>query len=138
MYSQPQEHFITLPLVSLEKDNVCLPLVVNVVSKYWGEEIPEDEIMESAKKYPQIKGSIMMEGIELAERHGLASYIYRGSLQDIKTRIDQGIPTIVILPGIYDTVQYASIVAGYNSEERRILTYVPEPDTIAANPRFQI
>lgn len=75
-----------------------------------------------------------MEGIELAERHGLASYIYRGSLQDIKTRIDQGIPTIVILPGIYDTVQYASIVAGYNSEERRILTYVPEPDTIAAIP----
>jgi tetratricopeptide (TPR) repeat protein len=134
LYSQPQEHFITLPLVSLEKDNVCLPLVVNVVSKYWGEEIPEDEIMDSAKKYPQIKGSIMMEGIELAERHGLASYIYRGSLQDIKTRIDQGIPTIVILPGIYDTVQYASIVAGYNSEERRILTYVPEPDTIAAIP----
>ena len=88
MYSQPQEHFVTLPLVSLEKDNVCLPLVVNVVSKYWGEEIPEDEIMESAKKYPQIKGSIMMEGIELAERHGLASYIYRGSLQDIKTRIE--------------------------------------------------
>jgi tetratricopeptide (TPR) repeat protein len=31
-------------------------------------------------------------------------------------------------------VQHATIVSGYNSEERRILTYIPEPDTIGAIP----
>ena len=56
---------------------------------------------------------------------------------DLKKRINQGIPSIIILPGIQETVQHASIVSGYDSEERRILTYVPEPDTIGAIPESQ-
>ena len=133
MQSQP-DHFISLPVVDERDENICLPLVINVVSKYWGEEIPLEEAIEIAKKYPKMKGSIMMEGIELAERHGFVSYIYKGSIKNLKKRIDQGIPPIVILPGIHDTVQHATIVSGYNSEERRILTYIPEPDTIGAIP----
>ena len=133
MQSQP-DHFISLPVVDERDENICLPLVINVVSKYWGEEIPLEEAIEIAKKYPKMKGSIMMEGIELAERHGFVSYIYKGSIKNLKKRIDQGIPPIVILPGIHDTVQHATIVSGYNSEERRIITYIPEPDTIGAIP----
>jgi tetratricopeptide (TPR) repeat protein len=133
LQSQP-DHFISLPVVDERDENICLPLVINVVSKYWGEEIPLEEAIEIAKKYPKMKGSIMMEGIELAERHGFISYIYKGSIKNLKKRIDQGIPPIVILPGIHDTVQHATIVSGYNSEERRILTYIPEPDTIGAIP----
>ena len=55
-------------------------------------------------------------------------------MSDLKKRVDQGIPPIVIMPGIKATVQHAMIVSGYNSEERRILTYVPEPDTVGAIP----
>ena len=36
--SQP-EHFISLPLVSKNEESAGLPLVVNVVAKYWGEDI---------------------------------------------------------------------------------------------------
>jgi tetratricopeptide (TPR) repeat protein len=108
--------------------------VINVVSKYWGEEIRLEEAAEIARKYPGLKGSIMMEGIELAEKHGFTSFIYRGSIKDLKKRVDQGIPPIIILPGIQETVQHAIIVSGYDNEERRILTYVPEPDTIGAIP----
>lgn len=75
-----------------------------------------------------------MEGIELAERHGFMTYIYKGSTKDLKKRIAQGIPPIVILPGIRETVQHATIISGYNSEEHRILTYIPEPDTMGAIP----
>ena len=138
MQSQP-EHSITLPLVSGNEENICLPLVINVVTKYWGEEIALEEATEITKKYSGMKGSVMMEGIELAERHGFSTYIYKGSLNDLKKRIDQGIPPIVILPGIHETIQHATIVSGYNPEERRILTYIPEPDTIGAIPesRFE-
>ena len=138
MQSQP-EHSITLPLVSGNEENICLPLVINVVTKYWGEEIALEEATDITKKYSGMKGSVMMEGIELAERHGFSTYIYKGSLNDLKKRIDQGIPPIVILPGIHDTIQHATIVSGYNPEERRILTYIPEPDTIGAIPesRFE-
>jgi hypothetical protein len=134
MHTQSEDQMIQLPLVSKESEHICLPLVVNVISKYWGEEIDPNEANQLARKYAGIRGTIMIEGIELAERHGLVSYIYKGSLKDIKKRIDQGIPPIVIMPGIQETVQHASIVCGYSNDERRIFTYVPEPDTIGAIP----
>jgi Tetratricopeptide repeat len=126
--SQP-EHFINLPLVSNNEGSGDLPLVMNVVLKYWGEDmsIPRSGATSD-------KGVTMIHGIELAERLGIESCIYKSSMKDLKRRIDEGIPPIVIMPGIKTTVQHAMIVSGYNSEERRILTYVPEPDTMGAIP----
>ena len=126
--SQP-EHFITLPLVSKNEDNADLPLVMNVVIKYWGEDI-SPPISGAASD----RGVTMIHGIELAEALGFESYIYKSSLKDLKKRIDQGMPPIVVMPGIQATVQHAMVVSGYDSEERRILTYVPEPDTVGAIP----
>ena len=128
MESQP-EHFISLPLVSNNEDSADLPLVMNVVLKYWGEDI-SPPISGAASE----KGATMIHGIKLAERLGIESYIYKSSMKDLKKRIDEGIPPIVIMPGIRATVQHAMVVSGYNSEERRILTYVPEPDTLGAIP----
>ena len=126
--SQP-EHFITLPLVSKNEDNADLPLVMNVVIKYWGEDI-SPPISGAASD----RGVTMIHGIELAETLGFESYIYKSSMKNLKKRIDQGIPPIVVMPGIQATVQHAMVVSGYDSEERRILTYVPEPDTVGAIP----
>ena len=126
--SQP-EHFITLPLVSKNEDNADLPLVMNVVIKYWGEDI-SPPISGAASD----RGVTMIHGIELAETLGFESYIYKSSMKDLKKRIDQGIPPIVVMPGIQATVEHAMVVSGYDSEERRILTYVPEPDTVGAIP----
>jgi hypothetical protein len=125
--SQP-EHFISLPLVSKSEESPRLPLAINVVAKYWG----EDLAAEPQRQAP--RGTVMIDGIELAERHGLACYVFKGSLKDVKKRIDQGIPAIVVMPGIYDIAQHATVVSGYDLDERRILTYVPEPDTIGAIP----
>jgi hypothetical protein len=118
-----------LPLVSKNEDSVDLPLVMNVVIKYWGEDI-SPSISGLAINRP----AAMIHGIELAETLGFSSYIYKGSMKDLKKRIDQGIPPIVIMPGIQDTVQHAMVVSGYDNEERRILTYVPEPDKLGAIP----
>jgi hypothetical protein len=139
LQSEPSQHTLTLPLLSPEEENVCLPLVINVISKYWGEELSLFEAQEIAKKYSGFRGSIMIEGINLAEKHGLKGFVYRGSIPDLKRKIDQGIPSIVILPGIGETVQHANIVCGYDANESRVLTYVPQPDTIGAIPesRFQ-
>ncbi|HEY1247772.1 MAG TPA: tetratricopeptide repeat protein, partial [Nitrososphaera sp.] len=128
MESRP-EHFITLPLISKKEENPNLPLVINVVAKYWGEDISPPKVDSTGEK-----GSAMIHGIQLAERSGFASYIYKSSIKELKRRIDQGIPPIVIMPGIWGTVQHALIMSGYNSDERRILTYIPEPDTVGAIP----
>lgn len=126
--SQP-EHFISLPLVSKNEDSADLPLVMNVVLKYWGEDISPPAPAASNER-----GVTMIHGIEIAQRRGIESYIYKSSMADLKKRVDQGIPPIVIMPGIMATVQHAMIVSGYDSEEHRILTYVPEPDTVGAIP----
>jgi hypothetical protein len=126
--SQP-EHFISLPLVSKNEDSADLPLVMNVVLKYWGEDISPATPAASNER-----GVTMIHGIELAQRRGIETYIYKSSMTDLKKRVDQGIPPIVIMPGIRATVQHAMVISGYNSEERRILTYVPEPDTVGAIP----
>jgi hypothetical protein len=130
--SQP-EHFISLPLVSKNEDSASLPLVMNVVIKYWGEDIAPPYSGAASDR-----GVTMIHGIELAEKRGFESYIYQSSMKDLKKRIDQGIPPIVIMPGIQATVQHAMVVSGYNSEERRILTYVPEPDTVGAIPESKL
>src|SRR5690242_9073000 len=125
-------HILSLPIV--KDENICLPLVITAVSKYWGIDLPFSEAIEIAKKYPNMKGSIMMEGIELAERHGLVSLILNSTIKELKKLIDMGIPPIVILPGIRDTVQHASLILGYDDMEKTILHYFPEPDKIGAIP----
>ena len=125
---------LLLPVVEEDEENICLPLVITVISKYWGIDLPLSEAKEIAKKYPNMKGSIMIEGIELAERHGLACLILNSNIKELKKIIDMGIPPIVILPGIRDTVQHASVISGYDETERTIIHYFPQPDTVGAIP----
>jgi tetratricopeptide (TPR) repeat protein len=120
--AEEQEHQLLLPLV--EEENICLPLPINVVSRYWNIELPMAEAVESAKKYSDFNGSIITEGIELAERHGLSCKIVHSSLNELKKIIDSGIPPIVILPGIPEITQHASVITGYNEEEKTILHYI--------------
>lgn len=129
------EHEILLPQVT--EENICLPLAISAVSKYWNVNLPLSEATEIAKKYPNIRGSILVEGIELAERHGLGSLILHTSLRDLKKVIDMGIPPIVILPGLFETVQHASVISGYDEKEKTIIHYIPQQDQIGAIPEQQ-
>jgi tetratricopeptide (TPR) repeat protein len=129
------EHELLLPAVT--EENICLPLAVSAVSKYWGVDLPLSEANEIAKKYPNMRGSILIEGIELAERHGLGSLILHSSLSELKKVIDMGIPPIVILPGLFETVQHASVISGYDAKEKSIIHYMPQPDQIGVIPEKQ-
>lgn len=125
-------HSLDVPIV--QEENICLPLVISAVSKYWGVDLPLAEAKDIAKRYPGVRGTILIEGVELAERHELASIILNSSLKELKRFIDMGIPPIVILPGLKDVVQHASLVIGYDEMEKTIFHYIPEPDKIGAIP----
>ena len=124
------EHELLLPQVT--EENICLPLAISAVSKYWNVNLPLSEAKEIAKKYPNVRGSILIEGIELAERHGLGSLILHSTVPELKKIIDMGIPPIVILPGLYETVQHASVISGYDESEKTIIHYIPQQDQIGA------
>ena len=134
MLKLDNEHTLILPLVESKEDEICLPLAINVILTYWGEYNITKEAKERARKYNDIKGSIFIEGFELAESRGYLVSIFRGNIQRLKKKIDQGIPSIVIMPGIKDTIQHATVISGYDHEENRIITYVPEPDTVGSIP----
>jgi tetratricopeptide (TPR) repeat protein len=129
------EHELLLPQVT--EENICLPLAVSAVSKYWDVNLPISEAKEIAKKYPNVRGSILIEGIELAERHGLGSLVLHSTIPELKKIIDMGIPPIVILPGLYETVQHASVISGYGDSEKTIIHYIPQQDQIGAIPQKQ-
>ncbi len=119
---EEENHELLLPLV--DDENICLPLPINVVSKYWNIDLPMAEALESAKKYSGFDGSVLIEGIEIAERHGLTCKIVHSSLTELKNIIDLGIPPIVILPGIPEITQHASVITGYDEKEKTILHYI--------------
>lgn len=117
-----------------KEDEICLPLALNVILTYWGEYNLVKEAKERARKYNDANGSIFIEGFEIAENRGYLVSIFRGNIQWLKKKIDQGIPSIVIMPGLKDTIQHATVISGYDPEENRIITYVPQPDTVGSIP----
>lgn len=120
------DHELILPIV--KDDNICLPLSVNVVSKYWNVDLPMKEAIEISKKYPTVNGSILIEGIELAEKYGLQSIILRSNIAELKKFIDMSIPPIVILPGVQNVIQHASVISGYDDSTKTIMHYIPEEE----------
>lgn len=124
---EEENHELLLPLV--QEENICLPLPINVVSKYWNIDLPMTEAAETSKQYSGFNGSVLIEGIESAERHGLSCKILRSSLQELEKIIDTGIPPIVILPGIPEITQHASVITGFNEEEKTIFHYVQQGTT---------
>ena len=115
-----------LEVPRVKEENICLPLSVNAVCRYWGVEIPMDEARKIATRYAGARGSILIEGIGLAEAHGLWSSIHHSSMAALRRSIDAGVPPIVILPGLRETVQHASVISGYDDSEGTILHYIPE------------
>lgn len=134
MLKLDNEHTLVLPLVESKNDEICLPLAINVLLTYWGEYNLIQEARERARKYKDIKGSIFIEGFELAESRGYQVSVFRSNVKGLKKKIDQGIPSIVIMPGLKDTIQHATVISGYDPEENRIVMYVPEPDTVGSIP----
>ncbi len=105
---EQENHELLLPLV--DEENICLPLPINVVSRYWNVKLSMAKAIETAKKYSEFNGSIMIEGIESAERHGLTCKIVNSSLSELKKVVDSKIPPIVILPGVPEITQHASVI----------------------------
>ena len=115
-------HELLLPLV--DEENICLPLPINVVARYWNIQLPLEQAANLAKKYQGFSGSILIEGIELVEQNGLGCKIVRSNISELQDVIAAGIPPIVILAGIPEITQHASVITGYNKEENTILHYI--------------
>lgn len=123
-------HDLNLPLI--DQNTSAVPLVIAVVLKYWGEDLTNFNYNKNFSKAPNI-----IDGIEIAEKSNFFPFFHKSTILDLKKRINQGIPPIVIFPGLYDLPQHALIISGYDDTEKRILTYIPLPDTTGSIPESQ-
>ena len=71
MFPSSEEHSITLPIVDPSLDSPQLPLVFNVLALYWGEDLSSHITEEIRVKYEGVRGSVLIEGIEVAEKNRL-------------------------------------------------------------------
>lgn len=109
---------LLLPVVT--EENACLPLSINAVARYWNVDIP----LPPTDSYPADSGSILIEGMEAAERHGLASSVVHTDVAGLEAAMDRGIPPIVMLPGIGGLTHHLSVITGYDNDS--IIHYVPK------------
>lgn len=114
------ESELVLPVVT--EENACLPLSVNAVARYWNVEIPLPS--DAARKYPAEAGSVMIEGMELAEAHGLAVQMTNTDIPGLVNAIDAGVPPIVVLPGVGGLTHHLSVISGYTDDA--IIHYIPK------------
>jgi len=120
-------HDLNLPLI--EEGDSPIPIAIAVIMQYWGENI----INYEKNTVPNDSVNII-DGIDLAEKKHFSYFIYKSSIKDIKKRIDQGIPPIVIFPGLHHLTQHALLITGYDENEKRITSYVPQPNTKGSIP----
>lgn len=128
--STSDDHALFLPLI--REEAVCLPLPINVVSRYWDIQLPMTEAVEASERYHGFAGGILIEGIEMAERYGLSCVAAHSTMQDLQMAVDAGIPPIVILPGIPgvpEITQHASIVSGYGKGQPGLVYHYVQEET---------
>src|SRR3546814_6188746 len=61
------------------------------------------------------------------------SFFFSSRRRNTRCALVTGVQTGA-LPILKDTIQHATIISGYDPEEKRIVMYVPEPDTVGSIP----
>ncbi len=96
---------------------LCGASALASVLSYWGQVTTIEDV--AAEVYnPRLKGTLSIDLLLYAERHGLEARLYRGGLRDLKERLDEGIPLIVMVDyGIAGLQKnHFLVVTGYSEE----------------------
>jgi ABC-type bacteriocin/lantibiotic exporter with double-glycine peptidase domain len=95
----------------------CGPASLAGVLNFWGlETSPEEIATEIYSK--SAKGTLNIDMVLYAEKRGLKARQYRGSLEDIKSKIDSSYPLIVLVDEGFLVYQknHFMVVIGYGGE----------------------
>jgi predicted double-glycine peptidase len=100
-----------------QEEYQCGPASLAGVLNYWGLEASPEEI--AAEIYSKsAKGTLNIDMGLYVERRGLKARQYRGSFEDIKSKIDSGYPLIVLVDEGFLVYQknHFMVVIGYGGE----------------------
>lgn len=95
----------------------CGPASLAGVLNYWNVNVSPKEIASEIYS-KSAKGTLNIDMVLYVEKRGLKARQYRGSFEDIKTKIDSGYPLIVLLDEGFLVYQknHFMVVIGYGGE----------------------
>jgi ABC-type bacteriocin/lantibiotic exporter with double-glycine peptidase domain len=93
----------------------CGPASLAGVLNYWGVNVSPEEIAMEIYS-PSAGGTLNLDMIFYTEKKGMKAILYKGSIDDIKNKIDTGFPVIVLVDlGLWIYQQnHFMVVVGYN------------------------
>jgi predicted double-glycine peptidase len=100
-----------------QEEYQCGPASLAGVLTYWNIMVsPEEIALEIYSK--SVRGTLNIDMVLYVERRGLKARQYRGSLEDLKTKIDSGYPLIVLVDEGFLIYQknHFMVVIGYGEE----------------------
>lgn len=98
-----------------QEDYQCGPSSLAAVLKYHGLEISPNEI--ASEIYSKLaRGTLDLDLLFYAQKRGLNAKKYNGSIDDLKDRIKEGYPLIVLVDYGYGPIQanHFMVIVGYN------------------------
>lgn len=112
-----------------QKPNYCGPAALAMLANYYGHPVSQDEIA-SAIYLPDIGGTLTTELGEYARRFNLWVRQYRGSVDDVRQKLNAGVPLLVL--GNFGGQPHYFVVLGWD-DFRQVVTV--HSDT---RPRYEM
>jgi ABC-type bacteriocin/lantibiotic exporter with double-glycine peptidase domain len=95
----------------------CGPASLAEVFNFWGVKVSPEEVAQAIYS-PSAKGTLNLDMVLYARKKSLKADQYRGSIEDIKTKIDSGYPLIVLVDyGLWVVQQnHFMVIFGYRDD----------------------
>jgi tetratricopeptide (TPR) repeat protein len=127
-FTRAADDILDVPFIA-QKPNYCGPAALAMLANYYGHPISQDEIA-SAIYLPDIGGTLTSELGEYARRFNLWVRQYHGTLDDLRQKLDAGVPLLVL--GKFGEQPHYFVVLGWD-KFRQVVTV--HSDT---RPRYEM
>ncbi|MCK5708051.1 MAG: C39 family peptidase [Candidatus Aureabacteria bacterium] len=113
---------LEIPFIKQNK-NYCGPASLAIVFNYYDKEISQEEIAKYIYN-PELKGTLSIDLLLFVRKHNFTSEIYKSNIQDLKQKINQNNPVIVLTKGnpvknfsIFKNYHFF-VIYGYNDDKQ--------------------
>ena len=119
----PGQHLIGgVPYLRQERF-FCGPACLGMVFGYWGVTIPQERLADEFYR-KELAGSLNLDLLVSARRHGFHAEMHRGSLELLKSYLRRNVPVIALVRTSADPERYHYLVVfGYDDGEESLAVH---------------
>jgi ABC-type bacteriocin/lantibiotic exporter with double-glycine peptidase domain len=102
----------------------CGPSVLASVLTFWGTPVTPSELKQEIY-IAHLKGSLSIDLLVAAQKHGFKAHLYSGSVEDLKSELEKGHPVIAFLNRGFNflPVGHYVVINGYDDTRRGLIIH---------------